>query len=210
MSTAKLVAQAEAHLSATDPRMARFIDSFGPCALRRGNSVAKSAFAGLAQAITHQQLAGAAARTIHGRLVTHLGTVTPQAVMATDESALRACGLSGSKAASLRHLAQCFLDGTVEPAKLVRMSNDDVVKCLTVVRGIGPWSAQMFLIFDMGRMDVWPTSDYGVRAGFAKGWEMGELPTPKELDLAGEKYRPYRSVVAWYCWRVWDAANAKA
>ena len=210
MSTPKIVAAAEAHLASMDPRLAVFIDTWGPCKLRKSRSVATTAFTSLAEAITHQQLAGVAARTIHGRLIAQLGTLTPQTVLAADEASLRACGLSGAKTTSIRHLAQCFLDGTVDPTKLARMNNDEVVKRLTVIRGVGAWSAHMFLMFDMGRIDVWPIGDFGVRAGYAKGWELGEMPTPGELEYAGEKYRPYRSVVAWYCWRVWDSVNAKA
>ena len=156
----------------------------------------------LARGIVYQQLAGKAAASIHGRMVEALGgTVTAERVLATPEAELRACGLSGAKTASLLDLADKVASGEVALERMGRLSDDDVVAHLTVVRGIGPWTAQMFLMNALGRLDVWPTGDYGVRAGFARAWGMDALPDPKDLHGLGEPFRPFRSLVAWYCWR---------
>jgi DNA-3-methyladenine glycosylase II len=128
--------------------------------------------------------------------------VTPERLLATPTEDLRAAGLSGNKVLSLQDLATKVLDGTVvlEPRGLARKSDDEVVARLTTVRGIGKWSAEIFLMFQLRRLDVWPTGDLGVRKGFAVAWGI-PTPTPKVLDVLGEPYRPYRSIVAWYCWR---------
>lgn len=160
-------------------------------------------FATLVRSITYQQLAGAAATAIHGRLVLALdGDVTPERVLATPTEILRGAGLSGSKAASLQDLAAKVLDGTVvlDSRRLARESDEEIVARLSTVRGIGKWSAEIFLMFQLRRMDVWPTGDLGVRKGFGLAWNI-PTPTPKQLDVLGEPYRPYRSIVAWYCWR---------
>jgi 3-methyladenine DNA glycosylase/8-oxoguanine DNA glycosylase len=112
--------------------------------------------------------------------------------------------LSGAKARSIRDLAEQVLDGRIELERIGRLSDDQVVEHLVQVRGIGPWTAQMFLLSTLGRLDVWPTGDYGVRAGFARAWELPEIPSPQELNELGEPFHPYRSLVAWYCWRVLD------
>jgi 3-methyladenine DNA glycosylase/8-oxoguanine DNA glycosylase len=117
---------------------------------------------------------------------------------------LRACGLSGAKTASLLDLADKVASGEVALERLGRLPDEDVVAHLTVVRGIGPWTAQMFLMTALSRLDVWPTGDYGVRAGYARAWGMDALPDPKDLHGLGEPFRPYRSLVAWYCWRAAD------
>ncbi len=161
-------------------------------------------FATLVRAITFQQLAGAAARTIHGRLVAALdGDVTPERILGATTQTLRAAGLSANKTLSLQDLASKVLDGTVvlDPRGLSRLPDDEVVTRLTTVRGIGTWTAEMFLIFQLRRLDVWPTGDLAVRKGFGLAWDV-PTPAPKELLALGEPYRPYRSVVAWYCWRV--------
>jgi DNA-3-methyladenine glycosylase II len=160
-------------------------------------------FATLVRSVTYQQLAGAAARAIHGRLVLALeGDVTPEHVLATPTGLLREAGLSTAKAASLQDLAAKVLDGTVvlDPRRLARESDEEIVARLSSVRGIGKWSAEIFLIFQLRRMDVWPTGDLVVRRGFGLAWNIA-TPTPKQLDLLGVPYRPYRSIVAWYCWR---------
>ena len=163
----------------------------------------ESHFATLVRAITFQQLAGAAARTIHGRLVAALGgEVTSEGVLGTTTETLRAAGLSANKTLSLQDLASKVLDGTVvlDPRGLSRLPDEEVVTRLTTVRGIGTWTAEVFLIFQLRRLDVWPTGDLGVRKGFGLAWDI-PTPTPKELPALGEPYHPYRSVVAWYCWR---------
>jgi 3-methyladenine DNA glycosylase/8-oxoguanine DNA glycosylase len=191
-------------LAAADPVLAGLIDRHGPPPPRRRVPVARR-FDYLASGIVYQQLAGKAAASIHGRMVGALGgSVTVERVLATPEAELRACGLSGAKTASLLDLADKVASGEVALERMGRLSDDDVVAHLTVVRGIGPWTAQMFLMNALGRLDVWPTGDYGVRAGFARAWGMGALPDPKDLHGLGEPFRPFRSVVAWYCWRAAD------
>ena len=176
------------------------VAAIGPPRLRPPQ---ETAFAALVRAIVYQQLAGAAAAAIHGRLVTALGNeMEPQALIALSDDALRAAGLSANKTASLRDLAAKVLDGTVvlSPRGLSRESDEEVVARLSSVRGIGRWTAQMFLLFQLRRMDVWPTGDLGVRRGYGLAWHV-PTPTARELQRLGDPYRPYRSVVAWYCWR---------
>jgi DNA-3-methyladenine glycosylase II len=160
-------------------------------------------FAALVRAILYQQLAGPAARAIHGRLIAALGgEVTPERLLSLPLETLRTVGLSANKAASIRDLATKVLDGSVvlDPAGLRGQGDDEVVVMLAGVRGIGTWTAQMFLMFQLLRLDVWPTGDLGVRKGFGLAWGL-PTPAPKQLEALGEPYRPYRSVVAWYCWR---------
>ena len=187
-------------LAARVPQIAALVEAAGPIRVRPPHD---SHFAALVRAITYQQLAGAAAAAIHGRLVAALdGVVEPAALLALSDEALRGAGLSGNKTASLRDLAAKVLDGTVilDPRRLVRESDDEVVGRLTEVRGIGEWTAQMFLMFQLRRLDVWPTGDLGVRRGYGLAWGI-PTPTPKELERRGEEMRPFRSVAAWYCWR---------
>ena len=185
--------------------MASLINRHGPPPTRRRVPVDRR-FGDLARNIVYQQLAGKAAASIHGRFIDALGgEVTAERVLATPEPVLRACGLSGAKTASIVDLADKVASGEVALARIGRLSDADVVAHLTVVRGIGPWTAQMFLMSTLSRLDVWPIGDYGVRAGFGRAWGMGEVPSPKELDGLGEPFRPYRSLVAWYCWQAADA-----
>ncbi len=187
-------------LARRDAVMRRLIKEVGPPAIHSRRQ--RDYFAALARAILFQQLAGAAARAIHARFIALFdGRLTPEAVLGVPESALRGAGLSGSKAASIRDLAQKVVDGTVPLRGISRLSDDEVVERLTAVRGIGRWTAEMFLIFQLGRLDVWPVDDYGVRKGYALAYELEELPSPRELMALGERFRPYRSVAAWYCWR---------
>jgi 3-methyladenine DNA glycosylase/8-oxoguanine DNA glycosylase len=162
-------------------------------------------FESLAEAIVYQQLAGRAAATIHGRFVAALGgTVTPASVLAAPDDVLAGCGLSRAKAASIRDLADHVASGRLALDRMGRLPDDEVVAHLTEVRGIGPWTAQMFLLGTLGRLDIWPTGDYGVRAGFGKAWGLPAIPSATELEAMGDPFRPYRSLVAWYCWRVAD------
>ena len=187
-------------LADRDPVIARLVEDAGLPSFPRPT---ETHFATLVRSVTYQQLAGPAAQAIHRRLVNTLGDeVTPERLLATPTEDLRAAGLSGNKVLSLQDLATKVLDGTValEPRGLARESDDKVVARLTTVRGIGKWSAEIFLMFQLRRLDVWPTGDLGVRKGFAVAWGV-PTPTPKALDVLGEAYRPYRSIVAWYCWR---------
>lgn len=187
-------------LATRDPVIARLIADAGPPRLRRPQ---ESHFAALVRAIVYQQLAGAAAAAIHRRLITALNSdVKPEALIALSDESVRAVGLSANKAASLRDLATKMLDGTVvlSPRGLTRQSDEDVIARLSTVRGIGPWTAEMFLMFQLRRLDVWPTGDLGVRRGYGLAWKV-PTPSARELQPLGDRYRPYRSVVAWYCWR---------
>jgi DNA-3-methyladenine glycosylase II len=162
----------------------------------------ESPFASLVRSITFQQLAGRAASAIHGRFVAALGGVaTPEAVMALPEPEFRAAGLSSAKTASIRDLAAKALDGTVPLGELDMLSDDEIVTRLSTVRGIGRWTAEMFLMFQLSRPDVWPVGDLGVRKGYAVIHSLAAPPTPRELTALGDPYRPYRSIAAWYCWR---------
>jgi len=157
----------------------------------------------LVRAIVYQQLAGRAAAAIHGRLVAAAGgEVEPEGLLALSDEQMRAAGLSRNKMASLRDLAAKVLDGTVvlAPRGLTREGDDEIVARLSAVRGIGAWTAEMFLIFQLRRLDVWPVGDLGVRHGYGLAWQVPE-PTARELQPLGDPFRPYRSVAAWYCWR---------
>jgi DNA-3-methyladenine glycosylase II len=186
------------------PEFAPYIDAFGPADLRRSRP-RRTHFAELARAICFQQLAGAAARTIHGRFEAALdGDVTPEAVLALPVEAMRAAGLSGNKTASIRDLAEKVVAGEVELDRVAKLSDEKIVAELVLVRGIGRWTAEMFLMFQLGRLDVWPVGDLGVRKGYGVIHGRLDMPTPKELEGLGEPLRPYRSLAAWYCWRAAD------
>jgi DNA-3-methyladenine glycosylase II len=193
-------AQAAEILASRDPVLARLIAAAGPPRLRRP---ADTHFAALVRSIVYQQLAGAAAAAIHGRLIAALdGDVRPEPLLALPDESLRAVGLSANKAASLRDLAGKVLDGTVvlSGRGLSRLSDEEMTARLSSVRGIGPWTADMFLMFQLRRLDVWPTGDLGVRRGYGLAWNV-PMPSARELQPLGDPYRPYRSLVAWYCWR---------
>lgn len=168
------------------------------------------AFGTLARSISHQQLAGRAAAAIHGRFVALFGDdpPTPAAAVATPVETLRACGLSGAKVTAIRDLASRFVDGTIPGAQLASLSDDEVVARLTVVRGVGRWTAEMFLLFDLGRPDVWPVDDFGVRKGWARIHQSVDMPPPRQLSALGDPLRPYRSAAAWYCWRALDSPTS--
>jgi len=191
---------AAAILAERDPVLRRLVADAGPAQLRRP---AESHFGALVRAVVYQQLAGAAAAAIHGRLIAALGgEAAPERLLSAPASTLRSAGLSAAKTASLQDLAAKVLDGTVvlDPPRLRAESDAEVVARLKAVRGIGKWTAEMFLIFQLRRLDVWPTGDLGVRKGFGLAWKI-PIPTAKQLEPLGDRYRPYRSVVAWYCWR---------
>jgi len=166
-------------------------------------------FDALAESIAYQQLSGKAAATIFGRvrgLYPKTKWLDPAKILATPDDALRSAGLSRAKTAAIKDLAAKTIDGTVPSGRaLLRMSDDEIIARLTQVRGIGRWTVEMLLLFDLGRPDVWPVDDYGVRKGFAKTFGRRKLLTPKQLIKSGEKWRPYRSVAAWYFWRALEA-----
>src|SRR5881398_1177332 len=193
-------------LRASHPRMAELI-----ARSRRYNitpAVSIRPFDALAESIAYQQLSGKAAATIFGRvraLYPKRKWLDPEQLLATPDETLRAAGLSRAKTAALKDLAAKTIDGTVPAGRaLIRMSDDEIITRLTAVRGIGRWTVEMLLLFDLGRPDVWPVDDYGVRKGFAKTFGRRKLPTSKQLMKFGEKWRPYRSAAAWYFWRALD------
>ncbi len=187
------------HLGAADRRLGALIERVGPFRLRVDRM--QSPFASLAESIVYQQLSGKAAETIYGRVEAALGEVTPEAVLRSRVSDLRGCGLSGSKTAAVKDLAAKALQGVVPSiGELESMDDEAIVERLTQVRGIGRWTVEMLLIFRLGRPDVLPATDYGVRKGFAKTFRRA-LPTPADVLRRGERWRPYRSVAAWYLWR---------
>ncbi len=212
-------AEALKHLRACDAKLAALIDCAGPFTLRLDPS--PSPFESLLESILYQQLHGKAAATIHRRVREYFGgDPTPQLLLETPDEPLRAAGVSGNKIKALRDLAARTLDGTVPShAAIRRMSDADIVSRLTEVRGIGTWTVEMLLIFRLGRPDVLPVTDYGVRKGYALTFqrlpksrpiEAADLPKPDVLLKRGKRWAPYRSVASWYLWRACDLAKNTA
>jgi 3-methyladenine DNA glycosylase/8-oxoguanine DNA glycosylase len=197
-----------ARLAALDPVLAQLVARYGPPRRRRATP-GPARFGALCRMIVFQQLAGRAATVIHGRFVDALdGEVTAARVLAAEPVVLAGCGLSANKAAAIRDLAEHVCDGRVRLEGIGRRTDHDIESHLVQVRGIGPWTAQLFLLAVLGRPDVWPTGDWGVRVGFARAWGLSEVPTPRALLDLGEPFRPYRSAVAGYCWTVADEPAA--
>lgn len=198
------------HLKSCDLLLSTVIANAGPC--RLSPEKGPSPFHALARAITAQQLHGTAARAIFGRLVAELGTrgaLIPETLLAADDSILRGVGLSGSKIRAMRGLAEHAADGRLMSwRKMAARSDDEIIDNLTAVPGIGTWTAQMLLIFNLGRPDVLPSTDFGVRHGFELVW--GREVKPRELEDYAEIWRPHRSVASWYLWRAVDLARAAA
>jgi 3-methyladenine DNA glycosylase/8-oxoguanine DNA glycosylase len=199
-------------LAASDPRLAALIARARPFEPRP--AVLVRPFDSLAESIAYQQLSGKAAATIWARvraMYPRRKWLDPKEVLATPDETLRACGLSGSKTVALKDLAANAIDGTVPkgPA-LAKMTDEEIIERLTAVRGIGRWTVEMLLLFQLGRLDVWPVTDYGVQKGYAKTFRKRKLPKPKELHAIGEKWRPYRSIAAWYFWRALDTETPNA
>src|SRR6266487_6464167 len=203
------MATPEEHLAATDPRMAKLVArslryNVNPERLIRP-------FDALAESIAYQQLSGKAAATIWKRvrgIFPKRKFLDPKLVLEMPDEKFRAAGLSRSKVAALKDLAAKTIEGTVPTGRaMAKMTDDEIIERLIQVRGIGRWTAEMLLLFDLGRPDVWPVHDYGVRKGFAKIFGKRKLPTPKQMDKHGRKFQPYRSALAWYCWRALDDAE---
>jgi methylated-DNA-[protein]-cysteine S-methyltransferase len=190
-------------LSSADAKMRALIEKVGPLRLRIEGL--QSPFEALAESIVYQQLTGKAAATILARVHKIYGprsAFTPAAVRDTADAKLREAGLSGAKTAALKDLAAKTLDGTVPKLDaIVAMTEGEIVERLTEIRGIGRWTVEMLLIFRLGRPDVLPIHDYGVRKGYARAYRLKELPTPKELEARGERWRPFRTAASWYLWR---------
>jgi DNA-3-methyladenine glycosylase II len=214
-------ADAIAHLSAADPKLARLIARAGPFTMRLASQ--QSPFEALTESIIYQQLHGKAAAAIHARLLASFHpeprTLNPEPALYHPTPQLRSAGLSANKTLALRDLAAKTLDNTVPTlAKIRKMSDQAIIDHLTQVRGIGKWTVEMLLIFRLGRADVFPTTDYGVRKGFALTFQ-GLKPTtkvtpdllPKPADMEKraltKHWSPYRSVASWYLWRACDLAN---
>ena len=207
--TEQTLKRAADELSAADPRLARVIAAVGPCTMIP--RVEGSHFDHLTRNIVYQQLSGAAAGTIHGRFVERIGqgkSPTPAQTLAHDEPTLRACGLSTAKVAAIRDLALHVSDNRLPMDQLDTMDDQDVINSLVQVRGIGVWTAQMFLMFRLGRPDVLPVLDLGVRKGAQKIYRMRKLPEAVRLEKTAKAWRPWRSVASWYCWRVLDINDA--
>jgi 3-methyladenine DNA glycosylase/8-oxoguanine DNA glycosylase len=197
------------HLSASDSILACLITKVGPCRLRPDRR--QTTFEALVEAVAHQQLTGKAAQTILGRvkaLHPHRDFPAPEDLLATPEHKLRAAGLSRAKVAAVRDISARTLDGTVPtPREMSRMEDAQIIERLTIIRGVGRWTVEMLLIFKLGRPDVLPVDDYGVRKGFALTYRKRGLPTPGDLLAHGESWRPYRSVASWYMWRSLELAR---
>lgn len=189
-----------------DPVLGPWVKRIGTIRLPR---TTEDPFFYLARTICYQQLAGKAAATIHRRFVEALkGEVTPAKVLRTRETTLRKAGLSRNKMAAIRDLATRIRSGEVEVHDLENQPDEEVIRRLVLVKGIGEWTAQMYLMFRLYRSDVWPTGDLGVRAGYAKAHGLSVPPTAKQLAQLGDEYRPWRSAAAFYCWRILETELA--
>ena len=199
-------ADALAHLRAADALLAQAMDRVGPFVLEP--PPAKSIFEALMRSITYQQLHGKAAASIHGRVLMQLeahGGATPEALMKVPDPALRGAGLSASKLLAIRDLARKCLEGTVPTLREAhRLADAELIARLTEVRGIGPWTVHMLLIFYLGRPDVLPTGDYAIRAAFKRLYRKRRDPTPEAIIRHARRWQPYRSVASWYLWRSLD------
>ncbi|MFM7735156.1 MAG: DNA-3-methyladenine glycosylase family protein [Alphaproteobacteria bacterium] len=201
-------AEAEAHLCRVDPRLGAVIERVGPCRLRPTigpRSRPDAPWAALARAIVFQQLSGRAAGTIFGRVVALWGgdeMPAAEAVLSMPEPRLRGAGLSAAKTAAIRDLAAKTTAGLVPGAReILRLPDDEILARLTQVRGVGPWTVQMLLMFHLGRPDVLPSADLGVLQGFARVRRLREKPAPRELERWAERWRPWRTAASWYLWR---------
>ena len=200
-------AKAIAHLRAADPALAAIIDTIGP--FRMQLKVSRSLFGSLAEAIVYQQLSNKAAATIYGRVEALYPDApdgfTPRHILKTPDEALRGCGLSRAKVLAVQDLARRVEQGELPTLDVAQDIPDaELVERLVKVRGIGRWSAEMFLMFRLGRPDILPLDDYSLRKAYAKAFRKRVLPSPNALEKAGQKWRPYRTVASWYLWRVLD------
>jgi DNA-3-methyladenine glycosylase II len=186
-------------VAARDPVLAHLVALVGPIHYRPRSS--DGHFGALVRSIVFQQLAGRAAQAILGRVIGAVGgELTPEALAAVPDETLRAAGLSANKVKSLRDLSAKVLDGTVDLNASSRRSDEEVIASLVTVRGVGTWTAEMYLMFELRRLDVWPVDDLGVRQGYGLAWGLAPPPLAKELAPLGDRFRPYRSIVARYCW----------
>lgn len=200
------------YLQKTDRDLARIIRKVGPCPLAPRRGV--QPWQALVRSVAYQQLNGTAAETIFNRFLALFPEVkfpTPEQIVAASDDRLRSAGLSRAKTAAIKDIAAKTIAGVVlERRAIARLSDVEIIERLTTIRGVGPWTVEMLLMFTLGRPDVLPATDYGVRSGFALVYGWKELPTPKEVLAHGERWRPYRTVASWYLWRAVDLAKAKS
>jgi 3-methyladenine DNA glycosylase/8-oxoguanine DNA glycosylase len=208
MATRFELEAAATELAALDPVLEALVIRHGPPRFRR-RPPPDGRFEALARSVAFQQLAGSAAAAIWARVLAAVdGPFTPEAVLEVGEAPLRAAGFSAAKAATVLDLASHIVRGELDLRTIGRCCDEEVIRRLIQVRGIGRWTAQMFLMFALHRLDVWPTGDYGVRVGYALAFGSVEPPSPAALESLGDRFRPYRSLVAWYCWREVEAARS--
>src|SRR5688500_11033789 len=188
----------------SDPKLGSLVRRFGPCGLAGAHETDR--FGGIVRSIVSQQLSAKAADTIHGRVIAALEAekATPEAILAIAEDQLRACGLSRAKVASVRDLATKVTDGSLVLDALDTLDDEAVIEAMTRVRGIGRWSAEMFLIFRLGRPDILPVGDVGVQRAMRALYGLRKHPSPARMTELARPWRPYRSVACWYLWRSLD------
>ncbi len=200
------------HLQKADRVLARIIKRVGPCPLAPRRGV--QPWQALVRSVAYQQLNGTAAQTIFNRFLALFPETkfpTPQGIVAAPDEQLRSAGLSRAKTAAIKDIAAKTIAGVVpERRAITKLSDAEIIERLTTIRGVGPWTVEMLLMFTLGRPDVLPATDYGVRSGFALVYGLKELPQPKEILAHGERWRPYRTVASWYMWRAIDLAKEKA
>jgi len=198
--------KAAKHLTRADTTLGRLIARVGPCVLRVDRQ--REPYQALVRAVTFQQLNGTAARTIFNRLLALFpgkAFPSPEDLLKAPDARLRSAGLSGSKTAAIKDIAAKARDGLVPTRReAARLTDGELVARLTEIRGVGPWTVEMLLIFTLGRRDVLPVTDYGVRKGFALTYGLKDLPAAKHLIEYGEQWRPFRSIASWYLWRALD------
>jgi DNA-3-methyladenine glycosylase II len=198
----QLIDTGVSHLREADPRLGAVIERFGACTLRPLGQI----YASLFRSVLYQQLAGNAAAAIERRVKACFGGVVPPPAdfLRARPTALRRAGLSRQKLAYLRDLAAHFADGRLDARRLARLPDDDLIAAVTAVHGIGQWTAHMLLIFSLGRPDVLPVGDYGVRKGMQRLYRLRELPKPQVMERIATPWQPYRTIAAWYLWRSVD------
>ena len=199
------------HLSAVDPVMARLIREVGPC--RLAHEPWRSPFQSLVQSVAHQQLNGTAAETILTRfkkLFPKRRFPKPEDLAKVTDEQIRACGFSFAKIAAIRDIAAKTLDGTIPSSREIEKLGDEaIIERLIEARGVGRWTVEMLLMFQLGRKDVLPVDDFGVRTGFRVAYQKREMPKPRALLAFGKKWRPHASTAAWYLWQAANAARKK-
>lgn len=199
------------HLKKIDKTLGKLIQQIGPITLKPQHE--QSPYEALVESVVHQQLSGKAAATIFGRvkaLFPHQVFPNPSDLLETADEIFRSAGLSRAKTLALKDIAAKTIDGTVPTSlTIAELSDIEIIDRLTKIRGVGQWTVEMLLIFKLGRPDILPTADYGVRKGYAATYGLDELPTPKELLALGEKWKPYRTTASWYLWRAADSIKKK-